>query len=167
MLISRRRFLLFSVALGLFARLLPARARQQTSAQPSSETLRAYLDTLIPADETPSASQLGTDRWMLAKGRKDEGYQLALVVGTTWLDEQARERGTRDFVSLDLSAREAVVTRAAGADSESVENLFFEITRTDAMQHYYAQPESWRGIPGYQGPPQPLGYMDYYLPPQK
>ena len=152
--------------MGLLAR-LPAHARQQTSAQPSSETLKAYLDTLIPADETPSASQLGVDQWMLAKGRKDEGYQLALVVGTTWLDEQARERGARDFASLDLSARETVVARAAEADSESVENLFFEITRTDAFLHYYAQPESWRGITGYQGPPQPQGYTDYYLPPQK
>ena len=167
MRISRRQLLLYSVAMGLLTWLLPARARQETSAQPSSETLKAYLDTLIPADETPSATQLGVDQQMLAKGRNDEGYQLALVVGTTWLDEQARERGARDFVSLDGSAGEAIVARAAEADSESVENLFFEITRTDAFLYYYARPESWHGITDYQGPPQPLGYMDYYLPPQK
>jgi hypothetical protein len=166
MRISRRLLLKYSVAMGLLTRLLPAHA-QKTSGQPSRETLKEYLDILIPADETPSASQLGVDREMLAKGRKDADYQLALVVGMDWLDEQARERGTRDFVSLDPAAREAVVAVAAEADSESVENLFFEITCMDAFLYYYAKPESWRDLDAFQGPPQPVGYSDYYLPPHR
>lgn len=167
MRISRRRLLQYSVAMGLLARQLPIHARQKTPAQPSGKTLRAYVDVLIPADETPSASQLGVDREMLAKGRNSVDYRNVLVYATSWLDEQARGRGNRDFVSLDLPARESVVARAAAADRESLENLSFEITRTDAFLYYYARPESWRGITDYRGPPQPLGFMDYYLPPRK
>jgi hypothetical protein len=165
--ISRRRVLQYSVAMGLVARLLPGCARQDTPAQPSAKALKAYLDILIPADETPSASQLGVDREVLTKGHNNADYQRLLIFATSWLDEQARQRGKRDFVSLDLSARESIVARAAEADNESLENLFFEITRTDAFLHYYARPESWHGIADYRGPPQPVGFMDYYLPPEK
>ena len=85
--------------------------------------------------------------------------------GVAWLDRQATELGGKDFVSLGESARASVVSRAASADEDSLENVFFSITRADALLFYYARPEGWQGIPGYQGPPQPLGYMDHHRPP--
>lgn len=55
----RRRFFLASALAALITRLLPAHAASRTVAPDT--TLRAYVDTLVPADETPSGSALGVD----------------------------------------------------------------------------------------------------------
>lgn len=59
-------------------RLFPVYAGKQSSSQVPDATLVAWLDTLIPADETPSATQLGVDRMMLARERKDPDYRIVL-----------------------------------------------------------------------------------------
>lgn len=164
--LTRRQLLKRCLIACLPVWLLPARAaRQEKPAQGLAITLGVYLDVLIPADETPAASQLGVDREILNKGREDSRYQQVLERGGAWLDRQATELGGKDFVSLGESARVTVVSHAAGADEDSLENIFFSITHADALLFYYARPEGWQGIPGYQGPPQPLGYMDHHRPP--
>jgi hypothetical protein len=163
--ITRRQLLKRCLTAGLFSWLLPARASQQESVQSKAATLTAWLDTLIPADETPSASQLGVDRDLLEKGRADDDYQRVLDLGVAWLEQQARELGGKDFVLLDDSARATIVTHAAAAGTDTLEGIFFEITRADAFLFYYARPEGWHGLPGYHGPPQPLGYMEHHQQP--
>lgn len=59
-------------------RLFPVYAGKQSSSQVPDATLVAWLDSLIPADETPSATQLGVDRMMLARERKDPDYRIVL-----------------------------------------------------------------------------------------
>jgi hypothetical protein len=34
------------------------------------------------------------------------------------------------------------------------------------IKFYYSNPSVWKRL-SYNGPPQPRGFMDYYLPPQK
>lgn len=166
--LTRRQLLKHALIACLPVWLLPARAARQEKEKPAqglAVTLGVYLDVLIPADETPAASQLGVDREILDKGRKDARYQRVLELGVAWLDRQATEVGGKDFVSLGDSDRVSVVSRAAGAGEDSLENIFFSITHADALLFYYARPEGWQGIPGYHGPPQPLGYMDHHRPP--
>jgi hypothetical protein len=163
--VSRRQLLKYSLLAALFGRLLPVRAARQESMPAMETTLRVWLDILIPADETPSASQLGVDRILLGKGREDDSYRQGLAYGVTWLDRQARALGKQDFLSLDDSERLAIAKRAAAAGLDTPQGQFFAVTRADAFRYYYARPEGWRGLAGYRGPPQPLGYMKYYRPP--
>jgi hypothetical protein len=130
------------------------------------DTLGAWLDTLIPADETPSATQLGVDKLLITSARADGDYLALLTFGRIWLDLQARQHGVAGFAALDADAREAVAARAAGARPGSTQRRFFDITLQDALTCYYQQPASWPGL-GYTGPPQPLGYMDYTRAPER
>jgi hypothetical protein len=163
--LTRRQLLKRCLTAALLGWLLPVRAGKQEPGQTLAATLRVYVDILIPADETPGASQLGVDRDLLKKGRENAVYQRILELGVAWLDRQAREMGGEDFVSLEESARISVVTRAAEAGMVTLEGMFFQGTRIDAFQFYYARPAGWQGIAGYHGPPQPLGYMDQHRPP--
>ncbi len=166
--VTRRHFLKWSTVWWLLARVIPARAARPTPipTPATGGTLGAWLDTLIPADATPSATQLGVDKLLLAAARDDRDYRVLLTFGRIWLDSEARKRGASDFAALDVDAREAVAARAEAARPGSAERRFFEITRQDAFTHYYHQPESWPGL-GYAGPPQPLGYLDYTRPPAR
>ena len=120
----------------------------------------AYLDTLVPADETPSATILGVDKQILAKAATLPEYTHLIQQGCRWLDTQAFQYKMRDFPALQERARIAVVEQAAAARPRSLPRVFFEATRSDAFFYYYGHPESWPGL-GFQGPPQPHGYLDY------
>jgi hypothetical protein len=78
-------------------------------------TLRAYVDVLIPADETPSASALGVDRRLLAVAKHQDTYQRVLDLGLDRLNRQAQLAHGRDFATVDENAREAIVQRMAAA----------------------------------------------------
>ena len=158
--LSRRSFLKWSTVVWALTRLFPVRAAELPPNPAFDATLGAWLDTLIPADETPSATQLGVDRMMLAAERNDPDYRIVLEFGRKWLGVQARARGAADFAALDTTGREAVASQAAAAGEEAPEYHFFLSTRQEAFAFYYQQPESWSGL-GYRGPPQPLGHMDY------
>lgn len=158
--VSRRGFLRWSTVMWALTRLFPVRAAKLPPNPDTDATLAAWLDTLIPADETPSATQLGVDRMMLAAERNNPDYRIVLDFGREWLSAQARARGAADFAALDTAGREAVAAQAAAAGEEAPEYHFFLSTRHEAFAFYYQQPESWPGT-GYRGPPQPLGHMDY------
>lgn len=162
--VTRRRFLKWSAAWCALINILPLRACTSPSEPHAGDTLGAWLDTLIPADATPAATQLGVDRKLWAKVQLEPEYDQLLKVGLRWLDAQARARGAANFAVLDEAGREAVTTLAESLGDDKVEHLFFLKTRQDAFAFYYSQPESWVGL-AYRGPPQPLGFMDYDQPP--
>jgi len=161
-----RRQLLIGFALGwVLSRVLPSRAASPWPSRLADSTLRAYLDILIPADETPSATSLDVDKQLLAVASGQRDYQTLLEWGLDWLNRRAREQYGREFPELEEGNREAVVREAAEAGYNTLPRVFFERTRADAFFHYYGRPESWRGIAHYRGPPQPLGFPDYIDPP--
>lgn len=169
MQLSRGHFLKLLVSTGLCSStaLLSAGRLWSAPLTPSvMHTLAAYFDTLIPADETPSATQLGVTAQVLVQASRDASYQSLLERGCAWLNAQARQHGAEHFPALAADQREQVVHLAASAASRSVPRTFFERTRRDAFFYYYAHPQSWRGL-GYHGPPQPLGFMDYSAPPSR
>ena len=164
---SRRRFLAMSLAAGL---LLKARSVFGATMAPSRvrrdplKSLPAFLDTLLPADESPSASELGVHRHIIAAARSSRSRHL-LRAGCAWLDREARQRGAADFASIDQSARDAIVARAAAAPRRSLPRIFFDAVRANAFKLYYADARSWVGL-GYEGPPQPAGFPDHAAPPR-
>ena len=166
MSVTRRRFLQWSTFCWLLSRVIPARASRPAPTPPAGDALGAWLDTLIPADETPSATQLGVDKLLIAAASADEDYRDLLTFGRIWLELQARQFGASGFAALGADAREAVAARAAGARPGTTQRRFFDVTRQDAFTYYYQQPGSWPGL-GYSGPPQPLGYPDYTRAPER
>jgi len=118
-----------------------------------------FLDTLLPEDETPSATQLGVDRLILEEGR----LGALLGMGCDSLDYAAKSMRGADFASLDQAARIDVVTQIEEFPPHTVAKVFLNRTLDLAYSHYYAQQQAWEGL-GFDGPPQPGGFMDFTAP---
>jgi hypothetical protein len=128
--------------------------------------LDVWINTLMPADEQSlSAVELGVPQRLVDKGASDDGYLKLIVAGCRWLDSEARRRGARDFSGLDTTDREDVASLAERSEADSLPLVFFENTLEDTFHFYYARRESWVML-GYDGPPQPRGFMNYAQPPR-
>jgi hypothetical protein len=127
--------------------------------------LRAWIDTLLPADEvSPAVSELGVASRVADKALGNPDYLRLIRAGCRWLDRQARTRDRQVFARLDVPDRKHVVRLAEQAAAKSLPRLFFERTREDVFLCYYTHPETWVML-DYPGPPQPAGFMDYTRPP--
>ncbi len=126
--------------------------------------LPAFLDTLLPADESPSASQLGIDKAMIVRAQTQAAFLQLLRQGCRWLDDEARFAGATDFTALPEVRRGAIVASAARMAHGTPQRAFFEKTRAQAFNLFYAHPTVWRSL-GYDGPPQPGGFIDHARPP--
>jgi hypothetical protein len=160
---SRRHFLSLSLGTGLLASLGIAcqkPARDVLGKPGQQQTLAAYLDTLIPADETPSATQLGVGEKFLSQAETDSNYLRLIKTGCDWLDVQAKQAGAAHFAALSEEQRERLINLAAAGEGGPWVEMFFDRTLADAFSHYYADPRSWRAL-DYPGPPQPRGFTDY------
>lgn len=129
------------------------------------KSFAAFADTLIPEDESPSASALGLDRELIRHAEGVENYTRLLLLGCWWLDEQAATFMQSDFDALTSERREVVVTTAEVSPPGSIPRMFFERVRQDLFGFYYAHPASWKSL-GLEAPPQPAGNPDYMKHPQ-
>ena len=145
----------------------PARAAALQPPPLAGLTLKAYVDVLIPEDETPSGTALGVDQQLLIVAKGKLAYQQLLELGLEWLNTRAQADYRGNFADLDEEKKETIVRQAAAAPDNTRPRVFFERTRADAFYFYYSRPESWRGIAYYRGPTQPLGFMDYADAPRK
>lgn len=100
------------------------------------QSLPAFLDTLLPEDNSPSATQLGVDLRLVAMTRGRRKRRL-LLKGCLWLDLQAGQRYGRKFHELDAAGREAIVASAATAAQDALQRTFFMVFRADAFGLYY------------------------------
>jgi len=161
---SRR--LLLRIA-GAFAWALPLPGRPASSATVTLRlaALPAWLDTLIPPDETPGAGALGIADRIHGKALDVPAYQRLLTLGCAWLDQEARQRRAADFASLQPEERAAVASLAERSPAGSLPRVFFARTWDDARDFYYADPIVWPSL-GYAGPPQPAGFPGHDRPPR-
>lgn len=127
-------------------------------------SLGSWLDTLIPADATPSATSLGVDTSLLGRAEREVGLMRLLEAGCRWLDVEAYRRGAASFVALPEAQREAIAGEAAAAPPRSLQRVFFDNSWAFASFFYYGHRDSWASL-GYAGPPQPAGFVDQDRPP--
>ena len=160
MSLSRRRFVLLTALLALwarFGRLFAADVKVNDEAK----VLGAWVDTLFPLDgESPAASELQVHQKIIEKSAGIPQYRQLLEVGMRWADAQAVVLGATSFASLDESGRVSVVSQAEAMGLKAMPGLFFYHTLKDARQFYYAHEASWAGV-GFPHAPQPYGYTDY------
>lgn len=161
MLYSSRRTLIRLLAYA--ATWLPASALAAIPLGPpgrgnSITALGPFLDVLLPPDSvSPGATQLGVDRAITARFRRNPRLGNLVTLGCGWLDQQARVAGGADFATLAPLQQESIVAAAAASASPSLPLVFFNTLRDLAWLHYYTQAESWAGL-HYAGPPQPVGF---------
>lgn len=125
------------------------------------DTLSAFVDTLIPADEqSPAATSLDVPRAVVAVAAKDRQVRRIVRLGCRWLDMVARSAGAASFSSLDDRLREAIAEHSAAREAEPLPKAFFQIVRDLSMRGYYARAAAWGGLE-YDGPPQPEGFLGY------
>ena len=128
-------------------------------------TLSAFLDTLIPDDDIgPGAIALSIDGKFLAAAARGRDRPF-LMAGLEWLDDRARQLGAASFAALEEAKRRGIVAEAAAAAAGTMQHRFFRSARYAVFYHYYADPRAGAAI-GYDGPPQPLGFMDYAAAPK-
>ncbi len=140
--------------------------RPEPLSRPEQATLAAFLDVLIPADESPSATELNTHLKIFQRAENEVSYWLILRQGGRWLDKRAQEAGKPAFPALTPQQRGSIVAQATNPLSDPSIRLFVQTVRDDAFRIYYADPRSWASL-AYFGPPQPLGFLDYQEPPRK
>ncbi len=166
---SRRRFLRHgaraAVFFGALTRMVPLRAAGG-AAQRRGKLLAAFVDTLIPPDLTPSASQLKLDRRLVAHAARIVNYPQLLELGAQWLDAQASAQYGLAFEALRPEQRDRIVAQAEASPRNGIPKMFFDRVLADLMSFYYAEPASWAGM-GFESPPQPRGYPDYTLAPAR
>jgi hypothetical protein len=163
----RRLFLIGSVAGAVLGLARALRAAVLTRIDPDTTALAAlpaYVDTLLPPYLGPSATEIGVDRRLIEAARGRPKYLRLLRLGCGWLDEEARRRGAAAFAALNEDVRVAILEQAEAAAASALPRVFFEQTRADVFTEYYADPASWPAV-GYDGPPQPRGFLDHARPP--
>ena len=165
--LSRRLLLKLIIATGLFPLLRPVQSLgQDKSGQVKLDrlTLDAFIDRLIPADETPGAVELGVTKQLLDKAKMNRRYSNLLIKGCDWLDQQARSQGYTSFSLLPLNHQEAIIQQAADSPRRTLPGVFFKRLWKDTCFYYYSHPEVLKRLT-YAGPPQPAGFLDYSSPP--
>lgn len=160
---KRRKFFnkgLKSLALFSFAANVPVIHAASVMARSPLACLSAFVDTLIPLDSTPSASQLGIQTRLVEHAKTVENYSRLLELGCQWLNMQAQSIYGVPFDGLSSVQREAIVTMAETSPHQSIPKMFFDRVLSDLFALYYAHPGSWPGL-GIDSPPQPKGYVRY------
>lgn len=163
---NRRKFLLQSVqASALISCYVPTTGALSAVFVSNKKLLSLphFLDTLIPEDITPSASQLGLHQTLIEHARNIENYTELLELGCDWLDRQAQSMFNHAFRDTTEQEAIAIVAVAEKSSNTTLQNLFFTRIKSDAFIFYYSHPTSWKTL-GFNAPPQPLGYPDFTLP---
>ena len=112
MKLTRRGFLGLSLATGVLAGGgLWLRRFIRPAPLTSSEvnTLESYLDTLIPADDSSGAVELGVTDSLIQKAAVNKRYKKLIQKGCKWLDSEAQRQEGADFAALTEPQREGVM----------------------------------------------------------
>lgn len=131
-----------------------------------AEIMKAFVDTLIPADSTPSASQLSLNKTLLEHSEKVVNYPQLISLGCDWLHNQAMQTKGKPFTELNEQFKKTIVRSADASPASTIQKQFFDRVRHDLFGLYYAEPASWDGI-SFDRPPQPHGYPEHVQEPKK
>lgn len=122
--------------------------------QKSMEALAEYL--------VPGAKGIGIRGIFMDYASRDHGRATFFDAGFWNLDAVSSTLYKKPFYQLTSSEEKKAVI-----DHISTHNrLFFVRFRETIIKLYYSNPAVWKRL-SYNGPPQPIGFMDYYLPPKQ
>ena len=138
----------------------------KSSGSSMQESLRAWVDTLLPAEpDFSGALALGVAQQVISTVEHDLVLAKLTSQALIWVDARAAEAGATGFHELSEPARSAIVAAASTSPLGSAPRTFFQATLDEALFHTYADPRAWAGL-AYAGPPQPIGFLDYAVAPK-
>jgi gluconate 2-dehydrogenase gamma chain len=166
-ILRRREFLIAVPAAVAAASCAAPGSRWRTLSEDEARTLAALCDTIVPADDFPSATEAGAieffDRWFAHGGDED----LAVIrAGLSAAEATARAAAGRSVAALDEPARVDLLRRIERGDvpkdawKDVRPGAFFGVLLTRTMHAYYSDPRhggnrdrvSWRMV-GLPDPP--------------
>jgi len=119
------------------------------------ETLRIFVDALLPADDlTPAASVLEVHTQILKDAEQVAALRQLINDGCYWL-----EQSVGSLKTLDSGQLERLLQAMSEAAWDSGPKNFFHEIRDRAVMYYYADPRAWAGSV-INRPPQPMGYPE-------
>jgi hypothetical protein len=122
----------------------------------TQKSMEALADTLVPR-----AKEIGIKRIVMDYVSANKGVGAFFDAGFWNLDSISKAKFKVPFYKLEKKEDKKAVI-----DHISVGNRgFFNLFRETVIKLYYSNPAVWKRL-SYNGPPQPRGFMDYYLPPQ-
>lgn len=125
--------------------------------------LSRYIDLFIPADESPGALDLKLDASIINKARSNSEYAWLMRQGCAWLEQEAQSVFRVAFLGLPEDRQIILIEHLSSQKRGSAGFRFFRTLREDLFGEFYSRPESWISL-GFNGPPQPLGFMNQALP---
>ena len=159
---SRRHFFAQSFSVASTATWLSSSAMGQASdIKNRPSTLGAFLDTLIPSDETASATEAGILNPYLEWLDDDSFFKEVSFQVSNWLNEEALLISEKTFTLLEEVSRIRLLTELETLPIYTVGRTFFDSSRNQAFSLYYSRQESWQSLV-LSRPPQPIGYLKYY-----
>jgi gluconate 2-dehydrogenase subunit 3-like protein len=122
----------------------------------TQKSMEALAETLVPG-----AKQMGIRRTFMDYISKNPGPGAFFDAGFWNLDTLSKTKFKKPFYQLENKKDKKVLI-----DHISVANrVFFSRFREMVIKFYYSNPAVWKRL-SYSGPPQPKGFMDYWLPPK-
>ncbi|MDQ2844371.1 MAG: gluconate 2-dehydrogenase subunit 3 family protein [Acidobacteriota bacterium] len=120
----------------------PANYRPQFFNTEEYETIERLTDIIIPADESPGATEAGVSEFidfMAAHG--DETLGGPLRSGLKWLDASAKRSAGKSFINLPVSQQidllKTVAYRNNVATPDAQGQVFFKLIRRYTVMGYY------------------------------
>jgi hypothetical protein len=107
-----------------------------------TNTLRAAIDRIIPADDHPSACQAGIDVYLTNELRGDLNcFARTYIEGLDSLNEESRTRFNAPFLELDATAQDALLSEvqlgSVKAQWTVSPSEFFSLLVNHVMEGYY------------------------------
>lgn len=166
-LIERRKFLAYSLSIAVvsFVAIDNAEAQNAPKVKPFYlEVFVAFLDTLLPPNKSPAASDLSVHHDIIKLSKNVNNYPELLLLGGNWLYNTSMFQFGKPFEKLSLNQKNIIVSVAERAKQGSIPEVYFNRIKTDAFNFYYANPASWKFL-GFDGPLQPDGFINATKPP--
>ena len=122
----------------------------------SQKNLEALAQTIIPSTRHIEIKNIFTN-YVASKEYITRYYNSGIIK----LNHISKKQYKKSFYKLDTEDQRKTVVKKL----EETSPRFFHNCRKMTIKFYYSHPYSWKKL-GYNGPPQPVGFMDYYLPPK-
>jgi len=164
-MLTRRRLFKFSFLAYFSSLFFSQRAQTQALSITDIESgMRALVDTIVPADESPGALTLGVDTMLFSRIRTNSNYLQLIADTIATLDALAVEQADLAFSKLELSQRTSLVARVLSSRKQFPEaGRQINALRAQILTEFYASELAFTMLDYH--PPSQGGYPDYARPP--
>jgi len=140
--------------------LFPGITAAASSRKPLFKNMDALTEVIMPG-----AKDLVIHEKLRGLVSRRSDIARIFIPGLKAMERYSRDKFGKSFYSLDEDEKDSVLKWIDGLPKAGQERFFFIVFRQAVLEYYYTSPYTWKTLK-YNGPPQPRGFMDYYLSPE-